>query len=109
MDRVSQLLKSKRFVRSYTKKQISKKTIMRLLDIARYAPSGQNRQPVRWLVIDDYDEVHRLAGLVTKWMKGDKQAQPDLYKSAKMEIILDPGDLDPQDLGKDRIARGFPA
>jgi len=44
-----------------------------------------------------------LAVLVIEWMKYIKQTQPDLYKSAKMEMIMDPWEL-----GKDFIARGAP-
>jgi nitroreductase/NAD-dependent dihydropyrimidine dehydrogenase PreA subunit len=102
-DQASQFLTSRRSIRGYIKKQVEKEKIVQLLDVARYAPSGQNFQPVRWLVVNDPDEVQRLAGLVTDWMKGIEKANPQLYRSAKMEMILDPWEL-----GIDRIARGAP-
>ena len=38
-----------------------KDKIMQLLDVARWAPDGANRQVIRWLVINEPAEVHRIA------------------------------------------------
>ena len=43
--------------------------IVRLIETARYAPSGHNDQPVRWLVLDDRDELRRLAEIGADWMR----------------------------------------
>ena len=47
---------------------VDKETIRRILDVARYAASGGNGQPVQWLVVHDPAEVHALAGLTIDWM-----------------------------------------
>jgi nitroreductase len=62
-------LKKRRSVRHFTKDHVPKDTITRVLDIARYAASGGNGQPVEWLVVVNPDEVHRLAGMTIDWMK----------------------------------------
>jgi len=62
-------LKKRRSVRHFTKGPVPKDTVARVLDIARYAASGGNGQPVQWLVVLDPDKVHRLAGLTIDWMK----------------------------------------
>lgn len=54
-------LRSRRSIRTYKKKVVERETITRLIDIARYGPSGSNSQPVRWLVIHDNEEVKNLA------------------------------------------------
>ena len=50
--------------------------LAKLIDIARFAPTGSNRQPVRWLVVYDSDEVHELAGQVIDWMKHLAEENP---------------------------------
>ena len=62
-------LKKRRSVRHYTKDPVSKETITRILDIARYAASGSNGQPVEWIVVHDQKKVQKIAGLTVDWMK----------------------------------------
>jgi len=66
---VERLLKSRRSVRSYKNKPVPRDLLAKLIDIARYAPSGTNAQPVQWLVVEDPKETRRLAGLVVDWMR----------------------------------------
>ena len=68
-DELGIYLKKRRSVRHYTKEPVRKETIGAVLDIARYAASGGNGQPVQWLVVHDPAEVQRLAGLTVDWMK----------------------------------------
>jgi len=42
---------------------------LELLDIARYAASGGNGQPVQWIVVHDPEKVKKIAGLTIEWMK----------------------------------------
>jgi nitroreductase len=49
-DKVKQYLSSRRSIRSYINKSIEKDKILQLLDIARFAPNGANRQVLRWIV-----------------------------------------------------------
>jgi nitroreductase len=62
-------LKMRRSVRHYTKDPVPKETITRILDIARYAASGSNGQPVQWMVVQDPKKVQKIAGLTVDWMK----------------------------------------
>ena len=66
---LSVYLKKRRSVRHFTPEPVDKNTIIRILDVARYAASGGNGQPVQWLVVHDPAEVHTLAGLAIDWMK----------------------------------------
>jgi nitroreductase len=102
-DRVRQYLISRRSIRGYINKPIEKEKIMELLDVARYAPNGANRQVVRWLVINDPAEVHRIAGMTIDWMKAVKEKNNALYREAKLELFVEPWGA-----GKDRISRGAP-
>jgi nitroreductase/NAD-dependent dihydropyrimidine dehydrogenase PreA subunit len=66
---LSLYLKKRRSVRHFTPEPVDKDTIRQILDVARYAASGGNGQPVRWLVVYDPTEVQMLAGLTIGWMK----------------------------------------
>lgn len=59
--------KNRRSIRNYQKEVVPKKKIEQLLDIARYAPSGHNRQLLYWTVIYDPLHVQQLAkGVIDK-------------------------------------------
>ncbi len=62
-------LKKRRSVRHFTSEPVPKEKILEVLDIARYAASGTNGQPVAWLVIHDPAKVRRIAELTVEWMK----------------------------------------
>jgi nitroreductase/NAD-dependent dihydropyrimidine dehydrogenase PreA subunit len=62
-------LKKRRSVRRWTKDPVPKDTVLEILDIARYAASAGNGQPVEWVVIHDSKKVQKIAGLTIEWMK----------------------------------------
>ena len=66
---VENLLKARRSIRTYKPDKVHPGLIEKLIHIARYAPSGHNIQPVRWLVIHDTEKVKRLSSITTDWMR----------------------------------------
>lgn len=102
-DRVRQYLISRRSVRGYIKKPLEKEKVLQLLDVARWAPNGANRQVIRWVVINDPVKVHQIAGMTIDWMKVVKEKNPALYQEANLEVFVEAWDG-----GKDRISRGAP-
>lgn len=100
-DRVRQYLISRRSVRTYIRKPVEKEKVEQLLDVARYAPNGANRQVIRWLVVNDPAKVRRLAEMTIEWMKAVKEKKPELYQEANMELFVESWDS-----GEDRICRG---
>ena len=102
-DRVRQYLISRRSIRGFIKKPVEKEKILQLLDIARFAPNGANRQLIQWLVINDSGTVHRLAEMTIDWMKIVREKNPALYEEAKLELFVEPWEL-----GQDRISRNAP-
>jgi nitroreductase/NAD-dependent dihydropyrimidine dehydrogenase PreA subunit len=102
-DRVRQYLISRRSVRTYINKPIEKEKVLQLLDIARYAPNGANRQIIRWLVINDQERVYKVSEMTIDWMKAVKEKNPALYQEANLELFVNSWDG-----GKDRISRGAP-
>ena len=102
-DRVKQYLTTRRSIRGFIKKPVEKEKILQLLDVARYAPNGANRQVIHWLVINDLAKVHQIAQMTIDWMKIVKEKNAALYEEAKLEVFVDPWDA-----GQDRISRGAP-
>jgi ferredoxin len=102
-DRVRQYLVSRRSVRVYINRAIDKYKILKLLDVARYAPNGANRQVIRWIVINDPVKVHRIAEMTIEWMKFIQEKNPAPYAEANLELFVEPWSL-----GQDRISRGAP-
>ena len=102
-DRVQQYLKMRRSIRGYIQKPLEKEKVLQLLDVARWAPNGANRQLVRWLVVNDPAKVHRISEMTIDWMKAVKEKNPALYQEAKLEVFVEAWDG-----GKDRISRGAP-
>jgi nitroreductase/NAD-dependent dihydropyrimidine dehydrogenase PreA subunit len=102
-DRVRQYLISRRSIRGYIRKPIEQEKILQLLDVARYAPNGANRQVIKWVVINDPAKVHRMAEMTIDWMKAVKVKAPALYEEANLEVFVAAWDG-----GQDRISRGAP-
>jgi nitroreductase/ferredoxin len=94
-------LKKRRSVRHYTGDPVPREEILRVLDIARYAPSGGNRQPVAWIVVYDPENVQRIAGLTINWMR-------TFVGSAHPMSGYMPGLIHSWDRGNDVICRGAP-
>jgi nitroreductase/NAD-dependent dihydropyrimidine dehydrogenase PreA subunit len=100
-ERVQQYLKTRRSVRGYIKKPVEKEKVLQLLDVARWAPNGANRQVIRWVVVNDPAKVRQAAEMTIDWMKIVKEKNPALYQEANLETFVSAWDG-----GIDRIARG---
>ena len=82
-DRVKQYLTSRRSIRGFIHKPIEKEKVMELLDVARYAPNGANRQVLRWVVINDQAKVHQIASMTIDWMKVVKGESPRALRGSQ--------------------------
>jgi nitroreductase/NAD-dependent dihydropyrimidine dehydrogenase PreA subunit len=102
-EQVQHFLKSRRSIRSFSDKTVDRNTLGKLIDIASYAPSGHNQQPVHWLVIEDKNKVQRIAGLVVNWMRYLIDNMPELAVSMHVETICSAWEQ-----GRDRICREAP-
>ncbi len=102
-EQVELLLKGRRSIRVYKDEPVSRESVEKLLDIARYAPSGINRQPVNWAVVLGKDRVHELAGLVSQWMDGLVKAKSPMAESLRLDRLVESWNN-----GRDRICRNAP-
>ena len=94
-------LKKRRSVRHFTRDPVPKDKILEILDIARYAASGGNRQAVQWLVVYDPMKVREIAGLTIDWMKTLLSSSHPMRGYLLMLIAA-------WDEGHDVICRGAP-
>ncbi|MDD5746403.1 MAG: nitroreductase family protein [Candidatus Omnitrophica bacterium] len=100
---VNGLLKGRRSIRTYREQEIGRAVLAELIDTARYAPSGINRQPLSWAVISGSEKVRKAAELVIEWMKGLIAEASPLANSLHMEAMVGAWEN-----GKDRICRAAP-
>jgi len=59
-----ELVRTRRSVRRFAERPVSHEDIARLLEAARWAPSNHNRQPWRFLVLEDKKRIRDLASRV---------------------------------------------
>ena len=100
-EQCAQLIKSRRSIRAYQDKPVSREDITRLIDTARYAPTGGNSQGVQWLVFDDKEQLRRFSEIGSEWMRLAAKSSPDAGARLANIIKL-------QDAGRDGFLRGAP-
>ena len=94
-------LQKRRSVRHFTDEPVSKDDILKILDIARYAPSGGNGQPIQWLVVHDRERVNKIAGITMEYMKS--LVNTDHPLKGYLPVLISAWDR-----GMDIICRGAP-
>ena len=99
-EKVEHILRSRRSIRTYKEGAVERDVITKLIDIARYAPSGRNLQPVQWLVIYDSRKVHELAGFVVDWMRYMLKEQEAMAMTMNMDRVVEAWEM-----GLDPICR----
>lgn len=54
-------IRARRSIRKYKKRKVEQKKITAILEAGRWAPSGLNNQPWRFVVVQDNNVIHELA------------------------------------------------
>ncbi|KKG13054.1 MULTISPECIES: nitroreductase family protein [unclassified Methanosarcina] len=68
-DVLTKYVQSRRSIRVFKDMPVEKEKIEAIFEAVRFAPSGMNMQPVKWLVITDAAEINKLAKLTIDWMR----------------------------------------
>lgn len=66
-EQCAQLIRSRHSIREFKNKKVPAKDIERIIDVARYAPTGHNNQEVQWLIINDPAKIKELSSIGTDW------------------------------------------
>jgi nitroreductase len=82
---------------------VDEATVTKLIEVARYAPSGHNLQPVHWLVIDSAEEMKRITSLVVDWMRIMIKDHPEVAEPMHFDRVVTAWES-----GLDRVLRGAP-
>ncbi len=88
-EQCDQFLRSRRSIRNYRDKAVSRETLQKLIEVARYAPSGHNSQTAEWLVLTDRDELNKLIELVGDWMRWMLANMSEFALSMHMDKALE--------------------
>lgn len=100
---VAQFLQSRRSIRAFKRQPVERELLERAFDIARWAPSGHNTQPVNWLVISGPEKIHHLAELTADWMRWVIDKQTQLAEQLHLDRVIEVWES-----GHDRILRRAP-
>ena len=64
------LILSRRSIRRYENKDIPEEVLQQILETGRQAPSAANRQPIRFVIVNDRDTLKNLCdNLITRFVK----------------------------------------
>ena len=102
-EQAEQFLTGRRSIRTFKHKAVPKSILEKLLEIAGSAPSAKNQQPWHWIVVQDPQEVRRLAHMVIDWMRGLIETVPDMAVERGFTRVVAAWDN-----GDERICRGAP-
>jgi nitroreductase/Pyruvate/2-oxoacid:ferredoxin oxidoreductase delta subunit len=101
-EQCTQLVKSRRSIREYRDESVPSAEIERIIEAARYAPTGHNFQEVDWVVINDRNKVRQIASIGADWLKyiaGENPEMAELFKGA----------IEESNRGRDMFLQGAPA
>ncbi len=76
-DRLLELIRLRRSIRQFSDRAVGREEIARLLEAARWAPSNHNRQPWRFLVIEDKQQINQLAEIVSQSLSEKLKSLPE--------------------------------
>ena len=99
-----QFLRSRRSIRVYKDKAVAREKIQKLIEIARYAPTGSNSQLVEWRVITDKDKMHTLSGMAVERLRDVVAGKTQRVPLPYMSVLIAAWDA-----GYDAILRNAPA
>lgn len=97
-------LRDRRSIRVYKNKPVPRDVLARLVETARYAPSGHNSQCAQWLVLGNRDALRNFAGIVVDWMRWMIDNMSEFALSMHMDRAVKRWED-----GNDVILRGAPA
>lgn len=66
---VEQFLKSRRSIRNYLDKSVERDVVVKVIDIARYAPTGHNDQDVQYSIFDNREVLKSISDSVVDFMR----------------------------------------
>jgi nitroreductase len=85
-EQILALVRSRRSIRKFSHKAVSRENILRVLEAARWAPSNHNRQPWRFILFEDRSQIGKLAETVGVELSGRLQSLPAVARGYASEF-----------------------
>jgi F420 biosynthesis protein FbiB-like protein len=86
IEELYQLVRSRRAIRRYQDRPVSRELVERLIDTAIWAPSAHNRQPWRFAVVKDVEVKARLAEVMGKRLYADRLKDGDAVEAIERDV-----------------------
>ena len=102
-EQAEHFLRYRRSTRNYKDEPVDRATLARLIQMARFAPSGHNLQPVHWLVFEARADIIKLGALVIDWMRFMIKNHVQVAAAMHFDRVVADWEL-----GRDRVLRGAP-
>jgi coenzyme F420-0:L-glutamate ligase / coenzyme F420-1:gamma-L-glutamate ligase len=77
-DQLLELIRTRRSIRKFEERAVSRDDLNRLLEAARWAPSNHNRQPWRFVIIEDRGRIRALADQVRLGVADKLESLPEV-------------------------------
>ena len=103
IEQCDQFLRARRSIRTYKDQSVPKNELLKLIDLAGYAPTAHNSQSVEWLVLGSSDELKYLAGITVDCMRWMLNNRSEIALSLHMDRTIRLWEE-----GKDIILRNAP-
>jgi nitroreductase/ferredoxin-like protein FixX len=101
---MEEIIRARRAVRVYQEREVPAKLISRLINAARYAPTGKNSQLLSWMIIQEPDLLDTLVKQTIDWTKDMIESNNPLVDPLNMERVVEA-----YQAGDDPILHGAPA
>jgi len=80
-------IKSRRTIRKYMQKDVPQEALLRCVDAARLSPSGANRQPLKYIIVNDKELIKEVFGTLS-WAKYLPDYQPSDLEMPRAYIVI---------------------
>lgn len=94
----AQFLRSRRSTRCFKDTAVPRNKLVRLLEIARFAPSGSNAQGISYIIVEGRDTINKIIAVTVDWLdeqieKGLEWTKPyagvtKIYRKTGRDVIL---------------------
>jgi len=68
--------RNRRSIRRYTEAPVSRETILRILEVGRWAPSASNSQPWEWILVTDREKITKIGKILSDYITFVRQKNP---------------------------------
>jgi len=102
-EQATYFFRQRRSIRTYLDRPVDKPTMERMIDMARYAPTAHNSQPVHWLVIENRPGLDHIVALVIDWMRAMIADHPHVAQPMHFDRVVSAWEN-----GHDRVLRRAP-